>query len=328
MKQILRGILTLVVFSGAQAAEAAELPLEGLRRFETPHYTIVAASESEALRAATYAAQAEQTFCKKFERASRAPRVPTTLLLLTGKQVDRYLANAAANYRRPTSTPPSNYLLLPAGASAGQLRRATYHQVAHVFLQSQFDEPFPYWYEEGFALLAETLHVDGQQARVGAQRFNFRDRDSTELQEGNRVMTKEGSVQQDPKWISLSRIFSCDDTCGEYSDDELRYRMRREQWVVVHRALVGDVEFGRQVSNYLQLWRDGVSADHAIQQAFGASIGALDRNMLTYAGRENFSVARFRLDAPVAGLRESQAFRPGEVEGMLASLQSMHGVAP
>ena len=245
MKQGLRGILTLAVFSCVRVAHASDPPLEEFRRFETPRYIIAAARESEALQVATYAAEIEQALYEKFKPAPRAPQVLPTLLVLTEKQVDRYLASAGANDRRKASASPANYLLLPSGAGASRLRRAVYHQVAHVFLQAQSEAPLPYWYEEGVALMSETLRVDGQHAELGLQRFSFRDRNTAETREGNRVMTKQGPVQTVPDWITLSRVFSCDDTCNEFSDDELRHRMRREQWVVVHRALIGDIEFGK-----------------------------------------------------------------------------------
>jgi hypothetical protein len=321
-------MLALAVFFCARAAQAREVPLDELRRFDTPQYTIVAASESEALQVATYAAEIEQALCEKLERAPRASKVPATLLLLTGKQVDRYLADVGVNKRRTSSATPSNYLLLPSGASASRLRRAVYHQVAHVFLQAQFEEPFPYWYEEGFASLSETLRIDGQRAEIGRQRFTFQDRNTAEPQEGNRVMDKEGPVQTVPSWISLARVFSCDDTCSEFSNAELRYRMRREQWAVVHRALIGDVAFGGQVSSYLQLWRQRMPIEQAVQQSFGSSVDVLDGNMRTYASRENFSVARMQLGKHTVSLRESQSLRPGEVAGMLASLGSMHAPVP
>jgi hypothetical protein len=313
----LRGILTLAVFSGVRVVHASDPPLEELRRFETPRYIIAAARESEALQAATYAAEIEQALSEKFGLAPRAPQVLPTLLVLTGKQIDRYLASAVANDRRTASSNPSNYLLLPSGAGASRLRRAVYHQVAHVFLQTQFEAPFPYWYEEGLALMSETLRVDGQQAELGRQRFSFRDRNTTETKEGNRVMAQQGPVQTVPDWISLSRVFSCDDTCSEFSDDELRYRMRREQWAVVHRALIGDIEFGKQVASYLQLWRQRMPVGPAVEQSFGSSVEVLDRKMRSYASRENFAVARLPLGTPTISFHESRAFGPGEVAGML-----------
>jgi hypothetical protein len=324
VKQGLREMLALAVFSCAPGVQASDPPLEDLRRFETPRYIIAAAEESEALQAATYAAQIEQALCEQFALAPRAPRVRPTLLLLTGKKVDRYLASAGANARRRASANPSNYLLLPSGAGASRLRRAVYHQVAHVFLEAQFESPLPYWYEEGFALWAETLRVDGQRAEIGGQRFSFQDRNTAETKEGNRAINKEGPVQTVPDWISLSRVFSCDDTCSEFSDGELRYQMRREQWAVVHRALIGDIEFGKQVANYLQSWRQRMPLEQAVQQSFGSSVEVLDRKMRAYASREKFAVVRLQIDKPGDSLRESQAFEPGEVAGGLAAAGSLH----
>jgi hypothetical protein len=319
----LRGILTLAAYSCARVVQAGDPPLEELRRFETPHYIIAATSQSEALQVATHAAEIEQALGVKFELAPRASQARPTLLLLTAKQVDRYLAVVTRDQRTAFSN-ASHYLLLPSGAGASRLRRAVYHQVAHVFVQAQFDAPLPYWYEEGLALVSETLRVDGQQAEMGRQRFSFRDRDTAETQEGNRVMTQEGPVQTVPNWISLSRVLDCTESCSEFPDGELRYQMRREQWALVHRALVGDDEFGKQVANYLQLWRQRMPIEQAVQQSFGSSIEGLDRKMRAYASREKFATARLQLEKPADSLREIQAFGPGELADMLASPGWLH----
>jgi hypothetical protein len=319
----LRGILVLAAFSCARVGQAGDETLEQLHRFETPQYIIAAARESEAQQVATYAAELEQALSGKFGLPPRAPQGRPTLLLLTAKQVHRYTSE-----QRTASTNLSNYLLLPSGAGASQLRRAVYHQLAHVFVQAQFEAPIPYWYEEGLALMSETLRVDGQQAEIGRQRFSFEDRNTAEPQEGNRVMTKQGPVQTVPDWISLSRVFSCDETCSEFSDDELRYRMRREQWAVVHRALIGDSEFGTQVANYLQLWRHRMPVEQAVQQSFGSDVGVLDRKMRSYASREKFAMERLQLAKPTISFHESEAFVAGEVAGMLASLGSLHTASP
>ena len=311
----------------ARAAGAREVPIETLRRFEMPPYTFVAASEAEARQAATYAAEVDQVLHRKYRPESRLPTPSTTLLLLSGKQVDRYLADKRAQARRGDAANTSNYLLLPAGAGPRRLQRAVYHQLAHLYARTQFEAPLPFWFEEGFALMVEALRIDGREAVLGGQRFSFHDRTSEQLREGNRVMDREGQAQTVPTWISLSRVFSCDESCGEYSDEHERHWMRREQWAVVHRAMIGEAAFGKQVTSYLELWRKQVPVEQALKQSFG-DVGDLDRSTRTYASRERLPVERVPFDLPAINLSETDAFRPDEVEAMRASLGALHWPAP
>ena len=48
-------------------------------------------------------------------------------------------------------------------ASGGRddaFRRAVYHQMAHRFVQAQYEMPVPYWFDEGFALMLEATRIE------------------------------------------------------------------------------------------------------------------------------------------------------------------------
>jgi len=309
-------------------AWSREPQLAGLRSYSLPGYTLLAPDPATAQLVATHAATIERVLAVVLNRQPAGAATPTTVIMIRGADLERYVGNES---RAGTEVLPRsfhNYLLLRSDGSRDLLRAAVYHQFAHLFLHTQFHDEFPWWFDEGLALFMEATRIEGSEAVLGNQRFGFRGDKRTpdpldQFKEEERSIDPNPNSQGRgvPEWTALDTMLRYREGLQPGETRDSTYLFRRQAWVMVHRALVGEPEFGPQVSAYLQAINQFVPIEEAVPRSFGMSTPELDKNLRAYAMREKFKTMRkaFNAPAPVA-LGAGQPVSDSEALQTFASL--------
>jgi hypothetical protein len=293
----------------AWCACSREPQLAGLRSYSLPGYTLLAPDAATAQLVATHAATIERVLAVVLNRQPASAAIPTTVIMIRGADLERYVGNES---RAGTELLPRsfhNYLLLRSDGSRDLLRAAVYHQFAHLYLHTQFHDEFPWWFDEGFALFMEATRFEGPEAIVGNARFGFREipRVSDPLdqfkKEDHPLEPNPNSQGRGvPEWTALETVLRYREGTQPGETRDSLYLFRRQSWAMVHRALVGEPDFGNQVFAYLQAINQFVPIEEAVPRSFGMSTPELDKNLRAYAMREKFKTMRktFNAPAPVA----------------------------
>lgn len=319
----------------ACCAFAREPQLAELRSYSLPGCTLLAPDPALAQDVATQVALIEPVMAVVLNKQAAAVAAPTTVLMVRGADLDRYVGNE--NLAGLEILPRSfrNYLLLRSDGSRDLQRASVYHQFAHLFLRTQYREEFPWWFDEGFALFMETTRFEGADAVVGNARFGFRDgpRKSDDLLEQFRK--EERSMEPNPnsqgrsvpEWTSIETVLRYRGGAPGETGEGL-YLMRRQSWAMVHRALVGEPAFGTQVFAYLQAVNQFMPIDEAVQKSFGMPTADLDKGLRAYAARQRFKTERKAFAAPAGiSVGSGQPVNEGEALVIFATMLLDDGAA-
>lgn len=282
-------VTLIVALIFGSVTPAAERPLEPLKTWSAPGYTILAREETTARAVADNLAVIESVLSRLLDRAKPAQASMATVILLPRADWRRFLRTDAA--QRPDLMPDASatYLLLPSDITTARLRSAVFHQGAHLFLRRHFDAKFPLWFDEGFALLAQGTRIEGGQAIVGAQHFSLQRPKSSTLP-NTQIDRAARSITEDlNEWTPLDRLLRA----RELSDS-----IKRGSWAMVHKGLVADPGFGLQLFAYVQARSEPRSVEEAVQLSFGMNIAELDRSIHRYLEREDFADSRISFTSP------------------------------
>ncbi len=149
--RISRTLLAAITTLFSVTAGAREPATRELRSFILPDYTLMAPNASMADQVATQLAQADRVLAQVLERDLHASSIPTTVVVLSVADVDRYFGGPHAFFTAPYQS-FSNTILITAEKNPDDLRTHIFHQATHSFLQSQFNAEIPVWFSEGLAL--------------------------------------------------------------------------------------------------------------------------------------------------------------------------------
>jgi hypothetical protein len=84
------------------------------------------------------------------------------------------------------------------------------------------------------------------------------------------------------KWIPLARLFQIDRTSPEYRGDKENVSIHHGSWGLVHRALIEDSAFNKQLFDFLAALNNFNPLEKAVPQSFGMDVGELDERMRRY----------------------------------------------
>jgi len=291
----------------AIGAQAREPDVRGYKAYEMPAYTIVTPDERNAARIAWPVAQSEAVLAKLFDGETTAPGAPTYVFLMPVSVWRRYLQPGVGLNGEFVPARFANYLLLCATQDESALKRLTLQQAAHWNLQSRFRGIVPMWFDEGVALIVAAADFRNAEVVLG-QRPGFR--------------SARG-------WIPMSELLSMDKGSRSYLDLATTDIVLTESWALVHRGLIFDPSFGRQMMAFIAAQNSLAPLDTAVQSNFGVTLDQLDRDMSSYASRLGFEDLDLKFQsAPVAALPPGRAMSEAEALEFIGEVMLASGFKP
>jgi hypothetical protein len=266
--------------------------------YTLPDLTVIARDPEDAKRVVAQMMATEAVLASMFKRPTLQNSTPTTVILLRSSEWRRFIPGESANELMPQSF--ATYLLIPQDLADKRLREAASHQATHLFLRSQFTDFMPWWFEEGLAELMQSVDVAGQEAVIGHREYVFeelpRERDASKPT--TPTFTNGSNEKVRVKWLPVSRLMRIEPNAPEFKTDEDADAIARESWLLVHRGLVAEPEFGRQMFKYLAAINSLEVAEEAITQSFGMGEKELDRAAFKYSTRSDFQKTTIQFVPP------------------------------
>lgn len=177
------------------------------------------------------------------------------------------------------------------------------HEYTHHFMYQYFPATYPTWYSEGFAeFWGATDILANDVVEVGLP-ANFRF----------------GSFVEN-RWLPLRKLL----TAQSYADVPELDLLYAEGWLLV-RYIFDDPERRRQLQTYLNAINAGKSYEAAMNEAF-TDVGALDRQLHSYAGKGKFSVLRLPFKKIDVGPIAVRSVTPAEDAMMTLSIELAQGI--
>lgn len=294
------------------AASSREPAATVLRSFTLPGYTLLAPDTVVAERVATMLAQADRVLAQVLERELHASSIPTTVVVLSVADVDRYFGGPHAFFSAPYQS-FSNTILITAEKNHDDLRTDIFHQATHSFLRSQFNAEIPVWFSEGLALFMTPNELEGRQVVLGESRFR-----SANAVESPRRMNSFGDedfpkqTHEREDWYDIGDLLSARADSPVLSTSENSYFMRRQCWLMAHKAFIDDSQFKQSMFRYLEAVNSFVPIETAVRQSFGMSAADLDRALYRYSQRQSYALSTITFTPPAPS-------SPGEGTSMPAA---------
>jgi hypothetical protein len=154
----------------------------------------------------------------------------------------------------------ANFILLKDNRVWPDMRPRIYHQYTRRFLYTQSPGIHPLWFDVGLATLVEMTEFRVSTARVGIPPYDSY------------------------YWMPLDTLLRLDRSSPEYTIFTTN-RVHFESWALVHRGLIGEPEFGKQMFAYLRALDELKPIDEAVPESFGMNIDQLDRSLDKYAAK-------------------------------------------
>jgi tetratricopeptide (TPR) repeat protein len=177
------------------------------------------------------------------------------------------------------------------------------HEYTHHFMYQYFPATYPTWYSEGFAEFwgaTDILANDVVEVGLPAS-FRF------------------GSFVQN-RWLPLRKLL----TAQSYADVPELDLLYAQGWLLV-RYIFDDPARRKQLETYLNAINAGKSYEQAMNEAFD-DVGALDRQLHSYAGRSKFSVLRLPFKKIDVGQIAVRSVTPAEDSMMTLSIELAQGI--
>jgi hypothetical protein len=233
--------------------------LSGMRAYPQPGYTIVTHDEESARKIVPMADALRQVMSNLLEKPASPSPLPTHVFVVPLNVWRRYLQPDdfvtgeffAARFR--------NYILIANSGDQAAVRATALHEFAHHFLRSQREGEIPVWYDEGVAGFMSQL----------------------EFRSENAVAGRLPPLRETP-WFPLDQLLRLNRSTPNYWGLRYSDRVLLESWAMVHRGLIGNLDFGNQTQAYLRDVGEGVSIDEAVTRHFGMSVKELNLKLQNY----------------------------------------------
>lgn len=308
------GLLALLVPVAAMTMAIAKEPprpdVDGFKAYELPEYTIVTHDEGSARPIPRLTAQINGVLAKLLDRAERAPSSPTYVVLVPESVWIRYLRPGQGINGEFVPANFANYILLNNARDATRLGKDVFHEYTHWFLHTQRPGAEPMWFDEGLAEFVTTAEFRGERVRLG-----------------------EPDTRRASGWIPLDRLFRLDKNSPEYRSPATAANVHLQSWAIVHRGLVGDPEFGKQMFAFLDALNSQQPIDAAVSSSFGVSTSTLDQAIHSYlnpgfgfVGIDRFKELRISVDpVPARKLPRGRAMSELESLQLIADIMLASG---
>jgi hypothetical protein len=250
----------LRVVAGARSGAAGRFgPHPGdMTRYELPGYTLIAIDNSQLRRDMAKLPKLTRAMELSLGVTRKPTGIPTRVWVVSSSVWDRYLEPSPGIVSEFIPTRFANYIVAN-GALVN--RQMLFHEHAHLFLHTQAPGFMPLWFDEGLAELMERAEFTENTVRFFPSR-----------------RTQAGG------WISTAQVLRATKSSPEYLNTGQTGLFHSQARAMVHRALVDEPEFGRQVFAYLDAVNNLQPVEEA-SRAFGVDLHDLDFQMRAYVDK-------------------------------------------
>jgi tetratricopeptide (TPR) repeat protein len=168
--------------------------------------------------------------------------------------------------------------------------QVVFHEYAHQLLNGNTSAEFQPWFDEGFAEFYSTIKVNGKETDVGLP-------SQTDLE-----------ILHHMAWMKVADLFRVRNNSSIYNESgDHRTMFYAESWLVVHYL------FDKMLTPNLETYFDlavnkGLTAEDAIQQAFGISSTDFDKALRQYFLSDRY--AYYKLPAPAGAESDAYTAKP------------------
>jgi hypothetical protein len=284
-------VAAIVATNATFAGEAGKMKV-----YETPDYTLIAVDTQELRRHMPELPRLVRTMEIALDVKAQPNPVPTYIYVVSNTIWDKYLEPSNVIYSEFVPTRFANYILCNALKFS---HKDMFRQYSHLFLRTQMIGAYPLWFDEGLAIVMSRPNYESTHA------VEFRP--TFEDIEGG--------------WIETDRLVRANKDSPEYLNQAEHFSFMYQSRIMVHRGLIADPEFGKQIFAYLLALNNFQSIEDAAQSGFGKSLADVDFQMRAYAGRSYRGYAKVEI-GPVAEVPLGRGRELSELDA-LQSLVSM-----
>ena len=190
------------------------------------------------------------------------------------------------------------------------MRQALYHEYIHFLVHNHTSIPYPVWYDEGLAEYFGNVTLKGDRLMVGGAQTHQLDW----LARGRKMAW--GSILKRTDYRGLGRR-----NMGMFY---------AQSWALVHylQNRESETPFRQELTRYLALRSEGTSVEDAFVQAFGISIGRLDRSIDNYFRRGSLPGFSVKADSFLAAFESTtRSLEELEIDPLLGWLAVRYGNA-
>jgi hypothetical protein len=270
-------------FQGASAAlaivlagvlQAGQPNFDDYKSFTAPGYTLIARDEVYAVRVARGVAKVDWLLSKMLKHDADVPVAPTYILAVPRPVFIRYFQPGNGIIGEFVPGRFSNYLLIESTRDERELADAVYHEYTHLFLHTRFRGAKPLWFDEGMAEFVQAARFKDTYVEVGRGRY------------------------PPSKWIPLNKLLRLDKSSPEYRSLATTNSVHDESWAIVHRGVLADMHFRKQMFGLLDALDELKPIDEAVYANFGMTVLQLDASMHDYAQNIAFAEVRLPFETP------------------------------
>lgn len=246
-------------------AMAAEPRLGKFMSYEMADFTIFTTrSGDQARQFIEDLAKFRLTLEKTLGKRAMSNAVPTHIVIVNSTEWEKYLEprQNIAGWFQPGRF--ANFMVMNGDAVRGEALHVIFHEYTHFYLASQFAGEYPPWFNEGLAELMGFAKFDKGMAIMQVPMYRVYE-------------------ARDSDWIPFERLIRVDHYSPEYQSHKLADSFYAQAWLTVHYGMVENREFGKQMFEYLGQLNSLRPQDEAAKAAFGADLGAVDKQLREYS---------------------------------------------
>lgn len=303
MKNTLASLLLLCGLLLTRAAVARDAWEYEWTETRSPHFVVLSALGSAEGSKLALSLEEFRFAAKIVTNTGRfEERVPTYVYLVPRTDADLGFGRWVLGYLRPTMR--ANYAVLAPDRQLGT-EVVLKHEYAHFLMRNRDRTIYPAWYEEGFAELVSSLHMDGDAIALGKA-----------------VDSRLGALGAGD-WIGFARLIAVRHTADLRGMDQNMFYA--QSWLLTHYLSLGREgrDFAADTQRYLQLNDAGTPAEEAFEQAYDERVTALERKLRHYARRQLHYVVLRVKESPAAVAMQHRALSRAEAAAQLAQLSLM-----
>jgi tetratricopeptide (TPR) repeat protein len=310
-----RRALLLVLIAVSVGCATKPLHRRDWLRVDTPHFEISSALDREAT--VELAGDLERFWSVTEYTVGTtvpAPSARTRVYAFDGRGFIRpFDVRGSSGYFLP-SLRGGVMVLRTGGGWRGDSNQRLRHDYAHWIFRQLEGLQRPLWWDEGFALVASTIQVNGEGAEFGIPRADYL------------------NLLRDRIWISIDRLVRLRDL--ENLRRKERESFNAQSWALVHYLYLerqpkrtrAAGQIHAELDRYARLVADGTREDRALAPSFGAGADALQNQLAELVSSERFGALAVRVGSPWdADGPGIHALSPGEAASELGWLSIVLG---
>jgi hypothetical protein len=270
-------------------------------KITTSHFEMYTTeSERDALRALQQFEQVRYFFTQTIKGAQDDGERVRIIAFSSEKAFKRYRPNegVVAYYQ---SSHRRDYIVMQGIDS--EYRQVAVHEYTHLFFR-HLDLNLPIWLNEGMADLYSSLEPSGDRALVG------------------RPLPGRAGQLSSTAWMDWNTLLAVDYSSPYYNEKNKMSMFYSQSWALAH-MLALKAGYKQQFSKFFASVANGTDSVVALQQVYGKSVAAIDKDVQAYVQQATVQAALLDVKLSKQDLEPSvRTAEPLDVQLALADLQS------